>query len=54
MGPYFMPLDPLLVAETKAWFARVAEDLRAADHEFTATPPLLEDIVFHCQQAAEK
>ena len=29
-------------------------DLRAAEHEFRATPPLLDDIVFHCQQIAEK
>lgn len=49
-----MPHDPFLVAETKAWFAKAANDLRAAEHEFTAAPPLLGDIVFHCQQAAEK
>ena len=49
-----MSLDPILVAETKSWFAKASEDLRAADFEFGATPPLLADIVFHCQQAAEK
>jgi HEPN domain-containing protein len=49
-----MPHDPLLIAETKAWFRRAASDLRAAEHEFSAVPPLLGDIVFHCQQAAEK
>jgi len=49
-----MPHDRVLVAETKAWFAKAANDLRAAEHEFTAVPPLLSDIVFHCQQAAEK
>ena len=49
-----MPHDPLLVAETKSWFIKAANDLRAAAHEFSAVPPLLEDIVFHCQQAAEK
>jgi HEPN domain-containing protein len=49
-----MPHDPLLIAETKGWFRRAANDLRAATHEFTAVPPLLGDIVFHCQQAAEK
>jgi hypothetical protein len=31
---------------------RVALDLRAADHELTAVPALLDDIVFHAQQAA--
>jgi HEPN domain-containing protein len=49
-----MPHDPLLVVETQAWFTKAANDLRAADHEFSAVPPLLDDIVFHCQQAAEK
>ena len=49
-----MPHDPLLVAETKSWFSRATNDLRAAVHEFSAEPPLLGDIVFHCQQAAEK
>jgi HEPN domain-containing protein len=49
-----MPHDPLLVAETKAWFTKAANDLRAAAHEFSAVPPLLGDIVFHCQQAVEK
>ena len=49
-----MPHDPFLIAETQAWFIKAANDLRAADHEFSAVPPLLDDIVFHCQQAAEK
>jgi hypothetical protein len=42
------------VAETREWFAKAALDLRAADFEFTAQPPLTADIVFHCQQLAEK
>jgi len=49
-----MPHDPILVRETSAWLSKAANDLRAAEHELTATPPLLDDIVFHCQQAAEK
>jgi len=49
-----MPHDPLLIAETKSWFTKAANDLRAAAHEFSAVPPLLGDIVFHCQQAAER
>lgn len=49
-----MPPDPELVAETKAWLSKARTDLRAADHEFLADPPLLEDILFHAQQAAEK
>jgi HEPN domain-containing protein len=49
-----MPHDPVRVAETKSWFEKAANDLRAADHEFTAVPPLTDDIVFHAQQASEK
>ncbi|MFQ5748202.1 MAG: HEPN domain-containing protein [Planctomycetota bacterium] len=29
-------------------------DFRAAEADWKADPPLLEDIAFHCQQAAEK
>ena len=46
--------DPELVAETKAWLARAQTDIRAAAHDWTAEPPLVEDIVFHAQQAVEK
>lgn len=46
--------DPARLAETRGWLARAESDLRAADHEFRATPPLLADIAFHCQPAVEK
>jgi len=49
-----MPHDPARVAETRGWLVRASSDVRAAEHELRATPPLLDDIVFHCQQAAEK
>jgi HEPN domain-containing protein len=49
-----MQFDPARVAETREWFAKAALDLRAAEFEFTARPPLTADIVFHCQQLAEK
>jgi HEPN domain-containing protein len=49
-----MPHDPVRLAETKSWFEKAANDLRAADHELTAVPPLTDDMVFHAQQAAEK
>lgn len=41
-------------AETREWLVKAALDLRAAEFEFTADPPLTADIVFHCQQLAEK
>jgi HEPN domain-containing protein len=49
-----MQSEAARVAETRSWFVKAKEDLRAAEHEFTAVPPLLGDIVFHCQQATEK
>ena len=49
-----MPADPVLVAETKAWLHKATLDLRAAEHDLTASPPLFADAVFHCQQAVEK
>lgn len=49
-----MPHDPALVGETRAWFRKAAEDLRAAKVERAADPPVTGDMVFHAQQAAEK
>lgn len=49
-----MALDPLLIADTKGWLVKAANDLRAAEVDLAASPPLLEDALFHCQQAAEK
>jgi HEPN domain-containing protein len=49
-----MPVDPLLVSETKAWLRKAALDLQAAEHDLTASPPLLADAVFHYQQSVEK
>lgn len=49
-----MPHDPVRITETTAWLRRAASDLRAATHELAADPPILDDLVFHCQQAVEK
>jgi len=49
-----MQPDPAHVDETREWLTKAALDLRAADFEFTAQPPITADIVFHCQQLAEK
>jgi hypothetical protein len=46
--------DAALVAETRSWLERAGKDLRAAQHALTASPALLEDALFHCQQAVEK
>jgi HEPN domain-containing protein len=46
--------DPVRVAEARGWLQKASGDLRAAVHDLAANPPLLDDAVFHCQQAAEK
>jgi HEPN domain-containing protein len=49
-----MALDPELVAETRTWFAKAFNDIRAAEALAATSPPLFDEAVFHCQQAAEK
>lgn len=49
-----MPPDQVLKADALAWLRRAAEDMRAARVDLEARPPLREDALFHCQQAAEK
>jgi HEPN domain-containing protein len=40
--------------EVKAWLAKADNDLRGAEVDLAAYPPLTEDALFHCQQASEK
>jgi HEPN domain-containing protein len=47
-------MRPELLAEVREWLQRAMEDLREAEHDLVATPPLVRGAVFHCQQAAEK
>ena len=49
-----MPHDPVLISETRSWLLKATIDIRAAEHDLTASPPLLSDDVYHCKQAAEK
>jgi HEPN domain-containing protein len=49
-----MAIDPVLMADIQSWLIKAANDLRGADIDLAAEPPLLEDALFHCQQAAEK
>jgi HEPN domain-containing protein len=49
-----MQYDPVLIADTRSWLLKAANDLRAAEIDLAARPPLYEDILFHCQQAVEK
>lgn len=47
-------MRPELLAEVREWVQRAMEDLREAEHDLVASPPLVRGAVFHCQQAAEK
>lgn len=49
-----MSRDSERTAEVREWLEKVAIDLRAARLDLAAAPPLLEDALFHCQQAVEK
>jgi len=46
--------DPAITEDVRAWLAKAAMDLRAGEVDLAALPPLLEDALFHSQQAAEK
>ena len=49
-----MPHDVHRVADTRGWLLKAADDLRGAEVDLAAVPPLTGDAAFHCQQAAEK
>ena len=49
-----MPHDAARLDETRSWLNKASKDLRAVAHDLQAAPPLLEDVDFHCHQAAEK
>ena len=50
-----MPPDPPRLADVRAWLRKASQDLRAAEVEWDGDRERLAgDIVFHCQQAAEK
>jgi len=49
-----MAVDPELAAETRGWMVKAGHDLRAAETLAATLPPLNDEAVFHCQQAAEK
>ena len=40
--------------EAQRWFQKAAQDLAAGTVVLNAAPPLVEDALFHAQQAAEK
>lgn len=48
-----MALEPVRLADTREWLRRALDDLRGAEIDLAATPPLLRDALFHAQQAVE-
>jgi HEPN domain-containing protein len=40
--------------EARQWLRFAGEDMASADQLFRASPPLLKQSLFHCQQAGEK
>lgn len=47
-------MQPETAVEARAWFQKATNDWRGADIDLAAAPPLVEDALFHCQQAAEE
>jgi len=47
-------MQPEKVAEVRGWLVKAKDDIRGAEVDLGAVPPLLGDALFHCQQAAEK
>ena len=39
-----MPPDPAKISDTKGWLAKAVVDIRAAEHDQTASPPITADI----------
>lgn len=49
-----MAHDPVKVAETQLWLVKGLRDLTAAKQLLAQTPPMLDVVVYHCQQTVEK
>jgi HEPN domain-containing protein len=51
-----MPPDSARLEDVRAWLGKAQLDLKAAAHDLTAgeAEELFGDVLFHCQQAAEK
>ena len=47
-------MQPEKAATVRGWLNKAANDLRGARIDLEASPPFIEDALFHCQQAAEK
>jgi hypothetical protein len=41
-------MQPEKVTEVREWFQKATNDLRGANIDLAALPPLIEDALFHC------
>ncbi len=49
-----MAADPIKITDTQAWLIKAQRDLLAAEQLLIQPNPLLDSVVYHCQQAGEK
>ena len=49
-----MAMDPQKIADARAWLVKARRDLETARQLLEHPDPLLDSVVYHCHQAAEK
>ncbi len=49
-----MTIDPQKASDTRVWLIKALRDLMTAEQLFAFENPLLDSVVYHCHQAAEK
>ncbi len=49
-----MTIDPQKASDTRIWLVKALRDLTTAEQLFVFENPLLDSVVYHCHQAAEK
>jgi HEPN domain-containing protein len=49
-----MNIDPQKASDTRTWLIKASRDLITAEQLFAFEKPMLDSIVYHCHQAAEK
>ncbi len=47
-------MSPDKFSEIRGWLVKALDDVRGAEVDLAANPPLSGDALFHCQQAVEK
>jgi hypothetical protein len=47
-------MQPEKLAKVQSWLKKAAIYLRGADIDLAVSPPFIEDMLFHCQQASSE